>query len=485
VGYVRNRVVSEGERDGMETVRVTDWEPLEVSLVTVPADYSVGVGRTAADNGNESVVVQHHTTTPKQEKVMSEENNTPVVNVDAEREAAIRAERKRVNEIDSLARTLTDKGIAVADEAAKAKADGLTVDAFRASVIDKIPGVRKATPVDLPKKELRKYSLMRAIQCARTGKLDGFEGEVHNELLKNRGTTPAEMGILVPSELFGLRSMTAGTATAGAELVQEQYGDLIDKLDNMPLVRKAGARQLSGLVGDLVLPRVTGGATAYWVGETASVTASDMATDTVKMTPHRLGVLTKVSAQLAVQSIPSVEMLVRSDIAKRIEIALDLAAFQGTGAAGEPKGIFANASVNTNTYGAAATMALVAAAVKELLTDNVTGPIVGFIDPTTWGKWVAKSLDTGSGKFLWEGGLEEGIIAPGFRGYVSNHLPSNKSVFGNFSDLLLGSWESANLIVDPYTSKHQGLVEIYGEILADIAVRHAESFVISTDSAAQ
>lgn len=45
VGYVIHELVLEKQSNDINTYRVTDWEPLEGSLVSIPADPSVGVGR--------------------------------------------------------------------------------------------------------------------------------------------------------------------------------------------------------------------------------------------------------------------------------------------------------------------------------------------------------------------------------------------------------------------------------------------------------
>ena len=47
VGYMIHKAQLVESADGVETYRVTDWEPFEVSLVSIPADASVGVGRSA------------------------------------------------------------------------------------------------------------------------------------------------------------------------------------------------------------------------------------------------------------------------------------------------------------------------------------------------------------------------------------------------------------------------------------------------------
>lgn len=102
VGYLIHEaklVETKGETD---TYRVTDWEPFEVSLVAVPADASVGVGRALADE--ESPVI-HTETIEQKEHVMPEITPAPVDTAALEAKAAeqaSQAETRRVNDILTL-----------------------------------------------------------------------------------------------------------------------------------------------------------------------------------------------------------------------------------------------------------------------------------------------------------------------------------------------------------------------------------------------
>jgi len=51
VGYVIDEMVLDGERDGREVYRATRWTPLEISIVSIPADASVGVRRRCRHEG--------------------------------------------------------------------------------------------------------------------------------------------------------------------------------------------------------------------------------------------------------------------------------------------------------------------------------------------------------------------------------------------------------------------------------------------------
>lgn len=493
VGYIRHRVVSEGDGDGgVETVRVTDWEPFEVSLVSVPADISVGVGRNAPEDDGTGVIVERAMKPITKEKIIMDEatNHTPPVNVVEVRAEAQKAERKRVSDIDQLARTLEGKNINVRDEADKAKSEGLTLDQFRALAIEKMPNVSKAKPVDLPKETGRQFSIARALSMIAKGKtVDGFEGEISREINLQ---TRRDDGFVIPIEALGMRTMTAASGSAGGYSIQEDLlADMfIDKLDNRPRVVEAGAVEINGLVGDVAIPNQTGGATAYWIGETEENDDSELTLGIKRATPHRLAVDIPWSYQLQAQSAIAFEQLVRMDAQKRINIAKDLAAFQGTGTDAQPKGLFnydtTNSGINTVTYGAAAVFSKITAAEAELLTDNSAdlGSLAWMVSPATYAKWAAKSRDTGSGQYLYSGGLLAGNVN-GVRAFVSNHLPSNKTVLGAWNQMLSLTWQGVRVILDETTNKKSGIIEIHMEVLCDLLVRQTSAFVVSTDSGAQ
>lgn len=74
VGYLIHALVLESSSDETgDTYRITDWEPLEVSLVSIPADHTVGVGRSFP---------------PSPERPMDKKTETPVAERQETREAA-------------------------------------------------------------------------------------------------------------------------------------------------------------------------------------------------------------------------------------------------------------------------------------------------------------------------------------------------------------------------------------------------------------
>lgn len=486
VGYRVYRMALESQKEDRKVYRVLDWEPFEVSLVSVPADSSVGIGRANTAEENE-VQLQER----KIEIMSDTTTTTPAQPVDAN--AVLKVERARVAEIRQLG-----DAYKFPQDAAEAIERGASVEEFRSVLLSRLGAkpvnIKPAMPLqEMEQEAKRSYSLMRVVcALAESKEPGGFESEVSQELRKNRLNRAG--GFTVPSEMFGIhrRTMTANVGSAGGYTVNEDVlgAEFIAKLDNEPKVEQAGARRLTGLVGDIVIPKQTGGATAYWLGETAEASTSDLAFGQLNMTPHRLQCVVPMTKQLMAQSSMDIEAMAREDATKRLAIAIDLAALQGAGSSGQPKGLFtldtSTSGINTVTYSAAATFAKTREAIAAILADNAaTGPITWLVDPSTWAKWSTKSIDTGSGQFLWQGTDMAGSVG-GYRGLVSQHVAAtSKTICGVFSELLLGYWDGIDIIVDPYTRKKEGIVEVSATVYCDVQCRHPQAFCVSTDSGAQ
>jgi HK97 family phage major capsid protein len=171
---------------------------------------------------------------------------------------------------------------------------------------------------------------------------------------------------------------------------------------------------------------------------------------------------------------------------KQLALQLDTEALYGTGADGQPIGLVNQTGINSITYGAAATWAKVVEHETTVEVDNaLLGALAYLTSPSAKGKWKTKSKDTGSGMFIWADNMVNGYPA-----VSSNQIPAtgtyaNRSIFANWSDMLVGFWSGMEIIVDPYTQKKDGKIEIQIEQMWDTALRHPESFSLSTDSAAQ
>ena len=133
---------------------VTDWEPLEISIVSVPADATVGVGR-SAEEIHTSIDTQEDNTRMDQEKnlevqeLKSEPVKTGLTQEDLQK--AMEQERKRTSEITALFRDFNVEG---ADEAIVM---GVSVDEARAMVMDQLRARNKGVSVTMGEAESDKF----------------------------------------------------------------------------------------------------------------------------------------------------------------------------------------------------------------------------------------------------------------------------------------------------------------------------------------
>jgi HK97 family phage major capsid protein len=365
-------------------------------------------------------------------------------------------------------------------------------------------------------KEIRAYSLVRAMRKLADGhKLDGIEREASDATAKI--CRKEARGFFIPQDVMlaegpinpelyramrdmqGKRTLSVMTSASGGFLVDTEVmgGSLIELLRNKPYVAQLGATTLTGLVGNVAIPRVTGGATTYWLSESGQVTAADQAFGQLGLVPHRLVADTAYTKELLMQASIDIEAFVRNDLMTVLAIEKDRASLFGqisSGNAGEPLGIFGNTGIGSVTFGAAATWAKVLDFETQVATANaLLGAMAYLTSPGVRAKWKAAVKIAGSqySDFLWQGGnnLGEGQVN-GYKAVATNQIPAtgtyaHRVVFGNWADLILAEWAGIDVVVDPYSLKKQGQIEVTITLWTDIGVRHAGSFTISADSGAQ
>ncbi len=492
------------DEKGNEEYLATKWMPFEVSLVSVPADQTVGIGRAFLEEEREISVLGKETeeppVTPKLEN--EPENKTLTVTETTKgksmtpeeikamqekaKQDAILSERERSNGI----RSLCEKHKMDSDFAKALVEGGKTLEEAREAVLSKISTRQapvSATPeatVGLSEKEIRQFSFMKIIRALanpgdmRLQEAAKFEREVSEAGAKLRGK--ASEGFFVPMDILrhsGQRDLTKGSATAGGDLVATDMKGFIEVLRNKSILQRAGATVLNGLVGDLAIPKQTGGATAYWVAENVAVTEGAQTFGQVALAPKGLGAFTDISRKLLLQSSIDVENLVRSDLATVVALAMDAAGLYGLGASDQPTGLktvgIANGLNNIDLVGANPTWAELVSMETAIAADNADVANMKYlVNPTGRGYLKSTPKYSNTGTPMWDGG----DIVNGYGALVSNQVTDGDYWFGNFADLLIGLWSGLDLIVDPYTGATAGTLRVVALQDVDIAVRHAESF---------
>lgn len=471
VGYAVNKM----DREGSDSYRVSSWSPMEVSVVSIPADRTVGVGRAAETSPAKPV-----TETPTMETTMTDEVKIDVEAVKAE---AARAAAKETSEIYRLAAKHNQREMA--DEAVK---NGTSLAEFRGQLLDVI-GSKPLDDSDigLSKKEVRNFSLMRAIRAMANPSDRGaqaaaeFEFEAAGEAAKRDGVDP--QGLYIPADVRRSWSQRDLNTSDDSAMIAEDYrgGDFIDVLRNASSVMQAGATMLTGLVGDVKIPKKTAASTAGWIStEGGDASESEPTFGQVTMSPKTLGAFTDITRLMMMQSSLDIEALVRNDLSTGLALAIDNGGLQGSGSSGQPTGIANTAGINAPTAFAAAnpTFAEVVAMESAVAEDNALMGNLAYILPAgMYGALKTTVKDAGSGQFV----IEPGGTMNGYRAIVSNQVTAGDLYFGNFADLLIGMYGGLDITVDPYTASTSGTVRIVALQTVDVAVRHAVSFAYNND----
>lgn len=502
VGYeILEMTLVESKKDEPDVYRMK-WRPFEASSVSVPADTSVGVGRSGeAPTNNPMIEVKkmNEEQEKKQQQEAIEQARQQAVNEAREAEAA---------RIRSIAALGDQHGFT--KEASEAVQKGTSADQFRQQVLDGL-GKRGLKPVEnftpeigMTAKEAKRFSFLRAINAlANPNKPDAqraaaFEIECSEAVGKK--LKKASDGIFIPIEV-ATRDLTVGTATAGGNTVATNLlaGSFIDLLRNRMMIRRMGATVLTDLVGDIAIPRQTGGATCYWVAESGAPTESQQSFDQVTMSPNTVGAFTDISRKLLLQSSIDVEQFVRGDLAKVLALGIDLAAINGTGADNQPRGILNTSGIGAvvgGENGGAPDWGDAVDLWSQVAQDNADVGSLGYLTNTkVIGKLMQTEKASGTAQFVVKDfpNMDGMTNLAGARCGVSNQVPSNLTkgtssgvcsaiIYGNWADLLIGMWGGMSLTVDPYTGATSGTVRVVVLQDVDTAVRHAESFAAMKDA---
>lgn len=511
VGYRVDKMVTDKVEKEVETLRATSWMPMEISLVAVPADDTVGVGRSV---DNSALVYDTEVESPQHtHKSMATEPETRAAEeLPGEMSLEVKEENERITEINKVAELARKHKVPGIDQLhARAMFEKMSVRQFRAEVLKLLPKtqqpVREAEPLDIPAKEWRNYSLTKILRNQISPSqyaLDGLEAEVNQEMAIKLGKR-AE-GCWVPREAFGAaaldkRNFVAGTGTLGGMLVETSNlgGQFIELLRNRAKVMQLGARVIN-LANPVTIPRQNASGSVNWVGETVASTLSTGNFTQITLTPQGLSAFQQYSKQLLFESDPSIDALVREDIMQIIALEIDRVVLHGTGS-GQPTGITATTGVTTialGANGAAFSVANGRASVVSLETaianSNADVTNMAYLTNSRMRarlKMIDESQATNVARWVWQQEPGGSGIVNGYRAEVSNQVSAIQTqgtattiassvFFGNWNEILIAQFNggATDLIVDPYTLAQNAVVRIIARHWVDVGIRHGASFSV-------
>ncbi len=533
----------EGRNGTPDVLRAIDWEPLETSTVAIPADVSVGIGRSAHHQYSEArdieiyvVVTDSETQTEEGDETMKcpkcggdlvdgkcskcDGRSHAPAGVVAPAAGSVdvndvRAkERTRIQEIQVMAEPFRGK-VDGLDELVRQFVDnGQDVNAFSTAVLRKFNVsadnvIPSAADVVLGERETAQYSILRGLMAS----LDGgncFELEVSQEIERKlgRGTT----GFYVPTSLRGAiqqgqrapiaTAAVAGTAAAGGNTVPTYLQPLIEILRAKMLVQSMGAQVLSGLSGNVLFPKQLATAVLTWVAENSGADTGETDLSNyfgqIGLTPKQAMATLAYSRSFMAQTSLDAEGFFRNDLTRVNALGLDRVAIAGSGIGQEPRGVLNTTGVGLivcgDPDGGVPTWDHVVALETDVSVDNADFGSLGYLtNPLIRGKLkTTQKFANTNGDPVWEKGSNGFGEMNGYRAGATTQVPSDLTkgasvsilsaiIFGNWNDLVIGEYGALELIVDPYRLKKQGMIEITSNILADVLVLRAQSFAAAKD----
>lgn len=500
IGYQINKIEEDTKA---ATFTARSWEPLEISIVTVPADPSIGIGRNADEQASAVQVIRTDSPTAKPAESTGVTMTTDVkdapagANAEDKQPTAMEFERLRKEAIVNLCKANNiDERVQInwitrgtgLDVIAK---EILEITQERSSV------QTSASALGLSRNEASKYSLFRAIRALHYGNRDpramqeaAYEMECSNAIAKQLGRG-ATANILVPAEVLtrplgaeaASRAMATSPGAKGSYMVNVDNMGFIDILRNRSVAMQMGARQLTGLTGNVMFPRQTGKATVTWqAGDGTSITASDQALGQLSMTPKTVIAITDVSEQLLRQATPSAESFVMGDLAATIAIdGVDSAVINGAGGA-QPLGIKNTTGITSGQDASSATYAKILTFVSTAGALNAIRGNPGFVT-TTAGASVLMRVQrfTSTDTPIWTGNMLDGQLV-GFNAMSSEQLSSGNLIFGSWDEVVIGDWGVLELSTDNGGTRfNQAQVGIRALWMVDVLLRYPQAFVVSTN----
>ena len=351
--------------------------------------------------------------------------------------------------------------------------------------------------------------IVRAIALQGQGaRFDGAEKEAVDEGMNEARGLPSQGGIFISRDYLermmmknpqfrakmGLnRAYTATGQTSvdgdqGGINIQTDVAQAIGGLFAPNWLDTLGATRMSGLVGNLRLPRHVLGTNPAHKTENAASDAYVSTFTSQTMQPHRLPTYVDVSRQ-EMEQVPYIESFVVGDITKQLGNAMEQAIINGVTAG--PTGIMGDSTISlASSTSNALTYLNLRSFERTLKNKNAFQGNVGYLgsNDVAYKLQTTAKLLTGQSTSTYPVSLmeEEGKLN-GYPAYFTKNVSSTISstltalILANWNDLVIGNWSGIEIIPDMVTQAATGYMRIHFAVYYDAIVRRPDSFLICKD----
>ena len=273
--------------------------------------------------------------------------------------------------------------------------------------------------------------------------------------------------IQLPSE--ETRAITV--ANEGEDVVATDLMDIVKPLHAKNVMIQAGAKFVTGLVGDLQYP-VMSAVNTTWEGETASAKDGSPTFSNVKLSPKRLTAVVPISKQFIIQDSVGAENAIREEIINAINAKLESTILgDAAGTATQPEGLF----YSTEALPTVADFASLTNLEGEVEEANVSGEMKYIVSPKAKASLRNMSKSTKSTQLVFENGEIDGTPA-----LSTSNIKGKNIVYGDFSNYLIGQWGNIDITVDNVTLAAEGQIRLVVNVYFDAKPLRKEAFKVAT-----
>jgi HK97 family phage major capsid protein len=429
--------------------------------------------------------------------------------------AALRGELLTLSKADALTDEQITRMAEINGEVDKLAGEIATLEATQRSLAAPVvhtTGTGEAREQD---KLSKRFSMIKTMtELSSRSAVSGLEKELADEAREQNmraGLTASTTGVTLPAWLINRRAAKSEkrdiTATGGSSItegggnVATNVGGILNALESYMILSQLGVQMFDGLVGNLRFPANTTAPVATWEGEVDAAAESTQTWANRTLSAKRLGAYIDVSDQILLQSSNPLEAWVMDYLLRAGATSLERAAING-GGSNEPTGIIANSDVTVTFAGNAAAVGTNAAGANQVYADwvnlykaamvnNATMQNLAYItSPQVHADAMIRPKQSSGveGNFIV---TQAGVSPLGFPVLASTNVPSTLTkggssdlsalIFGDFSQLALGSWGNPILEMDPYTQKVNGLNRFHFINFVDALVLQPKAFAVCKD----
>jgi HK97 family phage prohead protease/HK97 family phage major capsid protein len=247
-------------------------------------------------------------------------------------------------------------------------------------------------------------------------------------------------------------SMSVTNPSAGGFFVpQDMVRNIIDMLYDATVIFELGAQRVEMPHGNLIMPKITSGASAYWDGEERPIRASRPGVGQLRLSAKRLSAMVPSTEELLLSTAFSSDLMFGNMLIRRMSLVLEKGAILGRGTDYEPLGLLNNKNVEKISLLTVNDSQIADASGRpsadlpiwlcgKVFRKNVLGGSFGWTFNTDMETYL-KCMKSQTGQFIWKDEMDKGTLN-GYPYRTTNIIPTENGmtsmIFRLWEDLIVG-----------------------------------------------